>query len=692
MEAKKTSEDTELEVLPGVGPKTKASLNNLGIKNILDILLFLPSFFIDKTELSVLSKIENGGKALFIGIITTIFKTKGSKPSLILKVNIGGEVLQIRFLNKIIIYSYLKKGDKIRFAGILYRRNNICEMIHPEIEIIRDNLELELITPYYKIKKHFSQNKFKKIIRDAFAYMKSKNMLSEIFKTDFLLEAKLPNFLQALSDCHFPSTKKFYDADENFRIARKRFVLEELLAQKAKLAEAHLLTKKSKSYPITIDENEEKKLLSKLDFLLTNSQIKALLDIKNSFLKKTQSMRLVQGDVGSGKTILVIIACLHVVRSGLQVAVMTPTEVLCEQHFKSFNIILKEFGIVVDMLKSKLNPEKKKTILLEIQKGNIQILIGTHALMQKNVQFFKLGLIVIDEQHKFGVRQRTILVDKNKTDISKPHQIFLSATPIPRSLSLVLYQDLSYTIINELPKNRQAVATELINNSSRSKLYDRITTILNDKGQVYWVCSCIDYTEILETEYVMGVYEKLKLVFTSSNISFLHGRVSSDKNEKTLQNFMKGDIQILVCTTMIEVGIDVSNAACIVIEDSERFGLSQLHQLRGRVGRGSKESFCYLMHKDNLSGKALERLEIIKNENNGFKIAEEDLKLRGAGDYLGIRQSGESKNFRIASTEDAITNFEFLREIENKACFRDKEKKKELIKRWDLTTEDKINL
>ena len=692
MEVTKTSESTELEILPGVGPKTKTSLNSLGIKNTLDVLLFLPSFLINKTELSDFDKVNNGEKALFIGKITTIFKTKGAKPSLILKVNVGNRFLQIRFLNKIIVYSYLKRGDKIRFSGILYRRNKICEMIHPETEVVRENLELELITPYYKIKRYFSQNKFKKIIKAAFTHMENKKMLSEIFDANFLLEVGLPNFFQALTDCHFPSSKKFCDADKDFKIARKRFVLEELLAQKTKLAESHALIKKCKSYPISIDEGEEKKLLNELSFSLTDSQTKALSDIKKSFLANTQSMRLIQGDVGSGKTILVIIACLYVVRAGAQVAIMAPTEVLCEQHFKSFSATLKHFDIVIDTLKRKHSVEKKKKILFETAKGHIQILIGTHALIQKNVQFFKLGLIIIDEQHKFGVRQRTLLTSKNKSNNPQPHQIFLSATPIPRSLSLVLYQGLDYTIINELPKNRKKIITELVRSSSKNKLYEQIAEILNNKGQVYWICSCIDYTEALEAEYVMGVYEKLKAIFINSNISFLHGRANPDENEKTLHNFIKGEIQLLVCTTMIEVGVDISNATCIVIEDSERFGLSQLHQLRGRVGRGDKKSFCYLIHKDDLSGKALRRLEIIKNENSGFKIAEEDLKLRGAGDYLGIKQSGESKNFKIASSEDAIANFEFLKKTENMTFFESKEKKKELIKRWDMITGNKINL
>ncbi len=692
MEPKKKLETTELEVLHGVGPKTKISLYSLGIRSILDVLLFLPSFLIDKTQLSDIKKVNSGEKALFIGTIITIFKTRGAKPSLILKVDIGSSILQIRFLNKIIVYSYLKKGDKIRFSGILYRRNNLCEMIHPETEVIKNNPELELITPYYKIKKYFSQNKFRQIIKKAFMHMDGKNLLPEILDSNFLLKSKLPNFLKALRDCHFPSGKEFDNADENFNHARKRFVIEELLAQKVKLSDAHSLLETHQSYPITIDKYEEKKLLEKLDFSLTNSQKEALLDIKKSFLSRTQSMRLIQGDVGSGKTILAILACFYVVKSGFQAAVMVPTEILCGQHLKSFNSILKSFDVIIETLQSKHSAAKKKEILSEVNKGYVQILIGTHSLIQKDVRFSKLGLIIIDEQHKFGVQQRTLLTEKHNSNLLYPHQIFLSATPIPRSLSLVLYQGLDYTVINELPKNRKNVITTLINNSSREKLYKEIEKILYEEGQVYWVCSCIDHTETLEAEYVKGIYENLKLKFPDRNISCLHGRVTPEQNNKTLLDFSIGKIQLLVCTTMIEVGVDVENATCIVIEDSDRFGLSQLHQLRGRVGRGSKDSFCYLIYKDNLNDKALKRLQVMKDRNNGFKIAEEDLKLRGAGDYLGVKQSGENKNFKIASAEDAINNFDFIKKIGNETFLVDTNKRKELISRWDVTRESRINI
>jgi len=682
----------DLEILNGVGPKTKESLLNLGIRNTLDTLLFLPSFLIDKTQLSNILEIKNGEKALFIGVITTIFKTKSKKPSLILKVDIGDSTIQIRFLNKIIIYSYLKKGDKIRFSGILYKRNNLSEMIHPDIEVINEKLSLELITPYYKTKRIISQNKIRNIIQNAYKYLNDSNMLSELLSPLFLNKFQLPEFTQALKDCHFPSDKKFEIADIKFRNARKRFILEELFAQKVNLTIAHSLIKKNNSFQIETNNSDVEKALENLDFVLTSSQENALIDIQKSLSSKTQSMRLIQGDVGCGKTVLAMLACFFVVNKGLQCALMAPTEILCDQHFESFKKFFEKFNINVDVLKSNKSSVEKNETISAIADGSIQIVVGTHSLIQKNVKFFKLGLIIIDEQHKFGVKQRTMLTEKTHKEKFFPHQIFLSATPIPRSLSLVLYQGIDYTLIDELPKNRQPTVTKLIKDQQRDDMYEEIRAILKNSGQIYWVCSCIDYTEELEAEYVHGVYEKLKSIFNLNSISFLHGRMTNSENNKTINDFKSGKIQILVCTTIIEVGVNVENAICIVVENAERFGLSQLHQLRGRVGRGNKESFCYLVYKDGQKQESFGRLEAIEKSTNGFEIAEEDLKLRGSGDYLGLKQSGEYKNFKLASSEDAIENFDFLKESIIEECLIDDDKGKDLIERWDMDIESGINL
>ena len=682
----------DLEILEGVGPKTKESLLNLGIKNILDALLYLPSFLIDKTQLSKVSEVENGEKALFIGVIKTIFKTKSSKPSLILKVDIGDCLIQIRFLNKIIIYSYLKKGNKIRFSGILYKRNNLSEMIHPDIEVINKNLTLELITPYYKTKRILSQNKIRGVIRNAYKYISNTNDNLELFSPLFLDKYKLPDFMQAIKNCHFPQSVKFDIADIKFRIAKKRFILEELFAQKVNLTLAQSSIKKNNSFPININNNSISKALDNLDFTLTNSQTNALKDIQKSLSSNSQTIRLIQGDVGCGKTVLAMLACFFAVNSGLQCALMVPTEILCDQHYNTFKKYFSKFGITVNMLKSKIHSSEKDKIISSITNGSTQIIIGTHSLMNKNINFFKLGLIIIDEQHKFGVKQRTMLTDKSHKNIFFPHQIFLSATPIPRSLSLVLYQGIDYTIVEELPKNRKPIITKLVKEANRKNMYEEVKEIINKNGQIYWVCSCIDYTDELEAEYVHGVYEKLKTIFNLSTISFLHGRMTNSENNKTINDFKKGKIQILVCTTIIEVGVNIENAICIVIENAERFGLSQLHQLRGRVGRGNKESFCYLVYKDGQSKETLDRLEAIENSTNGFKIAEDDLKLRGSGDYLGIKQSGEYRNFKLATSEDAIQNFDFLKNTTLEECLDEVAKGKDLIERWDMNIKSEINL
>ena len=399
-----------------------------------------------------------------------------------------------------------------------------------------------------------------------------------------------------------------------------------------------------------------------------------------------------QGDVGSGKTIVAIIAAYYSKLSNLQTAVLVPTEILADQHTITFKKMFSGLPVKIECLKNNLPSHEKSRIIASALSGKIDILIGTHSLIQENVNFLKLGLIIVDEQHKFGINQRLSLTKKSSENIYTPHELYLSATPIPRSLSLVLYEGLDYTVINESPKNRKIIKTHIINHDDRLTLYDDISKVLDKKEQVYWVCSCIDYTESIESEYVNGIYEDLSNRFATTSIGMLHGRANSKDNSKVMKKFINGEIQVLVCTTMIEVGVDVSNATCIVIEDPDRFGLSQLHQLRGRVGRSDKQSFCYLVCKSNTSNHGLERLKALTLYSSGFNIAEEDLKLRGSGDYLGYKQSGANHNFKLATPEDALHNYDLVRDSMNYIHKIDEKNKNKLIKRWGKDSTDTIQL
>ena len=687
----KRLDDRDLEGLPGIGPATKTQLNKIGINRISDLILFLPTFLIDKTKLSDISSVSNGDSCLFIGKIVKVFQTRNYKPNLILTIDIGGANIQIRFLHKIIIYSGLKTNMEVRISGVVRIKGKLVEMIHPEVEIISNKKQIENVVPYYKTKKMVSQNKIRSFIKHAYDYVCSKNN-SDIFSNEILENLEIPYYIDALKYCHFPSSDDYDISNTNFELGRQRFVIEELLAYKLLLLDAKKIYESNKSHAFNISEDAINDFIVSLPFVLTASQKNAISDIKNSFLKSYPTKRLIQGDVGSGKTIIAIIASYFSKLSNLQTGILVPTEILADQHTNTFKKIFSGFPVKIECLKSNLTPREKSRIIESVQSGDTDILIGTHSIIQDNVRFLNLGLIIVDEQHKFGINQRALLTLKNSKNPSIPHELYLSATPIPRSLSLVLYEGLDYTIISESPKNRKTINTQMIDHDKRSILHDNISKILHDKEQVYWVCSCIDYTESSESEYVQGVYEDLSNRFATTSIGMLHGRVDSKENIKTMKKFVSGEIQILVCTTMIEVGVDVANATCIVIEDPNRFGLSQLHQLRGRVGRSEKQSYCYLVCKNNLSDHALYRLKALELNSSGFKIAEEDLKLRGSGDYLGHKQSGANHNFKLATPDDALNNYDLVRESMNCVDKIDEESKNKLIKRWGKDSAETIQL
>ncbi|MEC7864650.1 MAG: ATP-dependent DNA helicase RecG [Pseudomonadota bacterium] len=683
-------DDTNLESLPSVGPATKVRLNSIGINRISDLILFLPSFLIDKTSLTNLRDVEHSSTCLFVGVITKIYKSKGFKPNLIITVDVDNAKIQIRFLHKIIIYSNLKPGLKIRFSGLVRIKGKLIEMIHPEIEVLSGKKHIENVVPYYKTRKIISQNKIRKLIKYVYDYISTNNN-KDVLSDKLLERLKLPHYLDALQYCHFPSSDDYDESNELFERGRQRFIIEELLAYKIILNDAKKKFELNKSAQYSILDININKFIESLPFNLTPSQLNAINDIKTSFGKTFPTKRLIQGDVGSGKTIIAAISSLYATSSKLQVAFLVPTEILADQHTKTFKNIFSNLPINISCLKSKLQTKEKKLILSSVTEGKIDILIGTHSLIEKNVVFKNLGLVIIDEQHKFGINQR-IKISSNNVKGFYPHEIYLSATPIPRSLSLVLYEGLDYTTIKHMPSGRKPIITQLVRSDDKEDLYRNIQKILDSNNQIYWVCSCIDFTETLETEYVTNQFEILSSKFPDFKIGILHGRNDPKENKINMQLFVNGEIDILVCTTMIEVGIDVPNATCIVIEDSNRFGLSQLHQLRGRVGRSNKQSYCYLIYKNVINDQAMRRLSALEKHTNGFNIAEEDLKLRGEGDYLGSKQSGSNHNFKLATPDDALENYDIVKDAMEILDDVNVEDKKKLIRRWDKPYTETIEL
>ncbi len=685
-------DDANLETLPGVGPKTKSQLQSIGIFRITDLILFLPDFLIDKSKLTDIDQVQNGDKCLFIGTVIKVITSRGSRQTLIVTVSIGNQkTIQIRFLHKIIVYSYIKVGLNIRFSGVMYLRNNLYQIIHPDVEVIKDDEELMTVIPYYRTKRRISQKKLRKLIEYSLNYILKKSNI-DIFDSTIQEKLGVPDYLDALRYCHLPSSADYETSNNLFLQGRKRFVLEELFAYKLSLSEAKDKSKQEKSYDINIDYKKKNIFIKKLPFNLTNSQSKALIDIESDFSNSYPSKRLIQGDVGSGKTIIAIIASYYMAISKLQVVLLVPTEILCNQHCKTFNSFLSDFNINIGLFTNKMSKKDRDAMLLEISSGNIDIIIGTHALLYKQLVFSNLGLVIIDEQHKFGVKQRLTLSNISNNNKHLPNELYLSATPIPRSLSLVLYEGLDYTIIDEKPAGRTIITTQLVSTNNRTNLHKHIKNALINKEQIYWVSSCINPTDNEEVEYIDRILCALKDEFADIRISTIHGKADHSDNIRAMQDFASNKSDILLSTTMIEIGVDVPNATCIVIENSERFGLSQLHQLRGRVGRGTKPSSCFLIHKEKLSDLAFSRLNSLEKLSNGFSIAEEDLKNRGSGEYFGDRQSGIDTNFKLAVPVDLVHNLNLIRKTHHLIKNIGKDKIDKLKKRWEKNNRAEIQL
>jgi ATP-dependent DNA helicase RecG len=401
-------------------------------------------------------------------------------------------------------------------------------------------------------------------------------------------------------------------------------------------------------------------------------------DIINDMQKNTPMTRLVQGDVGSGKTLVALFGALHAISNGYQVAFMAPTEILSQQHYQSIKLMLKDFDINIAILYSGMKAKEKAMTIEDIRLGNINIVIGTHSLIQKQIKFFNLALVIIDEQHKFGVHQRMTLSTKGKKYDTYPHQLILTATPIPRTLAMTLYGNLDYSVIDEMPRGRQEIDTIALPEDRRNEVLERITSKCKDGSQVYWVCPLIDESEVMECKAATNTYEELCLKLKDINIGLIHGRMKMQEKEKVMNDFRSKKIDLLVSTTIIEVGLDIPNATVIIIENSERMGLSQLHQLRGRVGRGEKKSNCILIYKSGLSEIAKNRIDILRRCRNGFDIAKEDLDIRGPGEILGKKQKGDI-NFKIANI---ARDHKFIKDTKECSNIISSDTSEKLAKRW----------
>ena len=674
-----------IQNLKGVGPKSASSLNNLGIFTIPDAVMHLPFRYEDRSFVTPIGDTAYQVPVLIEGEImksTVVFR---GRRMLFTEIYDGTGKLTMRMFNFAMAqHKALEEGKMIRCYGNITPGPNGKQMIHPQYQIFEREQPIEIednLTPIYPTTSGLQQNKLKKIIETSIKFCEENNLLKEDpTKGSY---SKFGNLLETLKFLHKPPVDtNITDLIEGKHPAQKVLIKEELIAH---MLCAGILKNEleGRTGPLMAEESgNEGSFLDSLPFHLTEAQKRTWREIKIDLTGKNPMRRLLQGDVGSGKTLVGALSALHANSNGWQTALLCPTEILAEQHFNSFQTWFDHLGIKTELLTGSTKAKDKKQIVKELAKGEIDILIGTHAIFQSGVDFNRLGLTIIDEQHRFGVHQRFSMLEKGGKEQLSPHQLIMTATPIPRTLAMTVYGSLETSVIDELPPGRNPVQTSSRPDSLRDKVIKRVEEVCLTGKRAYWVCTLIEDSEELEAQSAEELFKEISQSLPKLKVGLVHGRLKKDEKDSVIEKFRKGDIQLLVCTTVIEVGVDVPDATLMIIENPERLGLSQLHQLRGRVGRkANTESHCLLLYKEPLSGMAEERIKTMEMTNDGFQIAEKDLELRGAGDIYGIRQSG-LMDLKIANP---IRDSELLVEAQDEALElsrNETEFAETLVKRW----------
>ena len=651
--------DDGLLQLKGVGPKVAEKLSKIGLNTVQDVLFHFPYRYEDRTHIIPIGSLHHGQSALIEGEIdyADISFTRSGKRRRVLLVHLtdgtGSILLRFFYFNKQ-QQEALTAGVKLRcFGDVRYGKSGI-EIVHPEYKQITERLNVnpdDALTPVYYATEGVSQILLRRLSDQCLELLDTTSVLADYLPQNIMSDETNYPLSDAIRYVHRPpanaNVAELLNAEH---ASQTRLIFEELLAHHLSM---QALRAKNRRHPAAKLQSENHllyKFIKALPFELTAAQQKVTREILEDLESGEPMMRLVQGDVGSGKTVVAALACLKAIESGKQAAIMAPTEILAEQHLQNFTTWFEALEIKVVWLSGQLKGKKRQLVLQQLKSGEAQVAVGTHALFQDEVEFKHLVLAVTDEQHRFGVQQRMALAQKariktnSENSLEKQrclaHQLIMTATPIPRSLAMTAYADLDYSVIDELPPGRKAISTVVVPEERREEILQRIYKSCTEGKQAYWVCTLVEESESLQCQAAEDTAELLQKMLADIVVGLIHGRMKSQEKEQIMQRFKSGEINLLVATTVIEVGVDVPNASLMIIENAERLGLSQLHQLRGRVGRGKEASHCVLMFKSPLSENGKQRLAIMRNTNSGFEIARKDLQIRGPGEVLGTKQTG----------------------------------------------------
>jgi ATP-dependent DNA helicase RecG len=677
--------DSPLTVLSGVGPSIASKLARLGLHHLEDLLFLLPNRYEDRTTLVKIGSLQVGKHFLVSGKVLLSDTVYRGRRNLLVRISDDTGQLTLRFFH----YS---KQQQIQFqAGVVLscfgdvRIGPLgLEMVHPEYRILKPNQELitsDALTPIYPTTEGVQQGRLRNLTSQVIKIATS-SPPEELLSDELRQKYNMPALFDALLYLHQPPPDTdIANIEAGKHPCQQRLAFEEFLAHHLSLRNLRDITKTEGALQLSEGSEIAEHFINGLPYTLTAAQQRVINEITSDIATPYPMLRLIQGDVGSGKTVVAAVACLKAVASGVQIAVMAPTELLAEQHYQNFSVWFRPLGIEPTRLSGSQSQVERRKSLAAIATGNALLIIGTHALFQEGVTFKQLALVIIDEQHRFGVHQRMALRKKGERNQKHPHQLVMTATPIPRTLAMTAYANLDISIIDELPPGRKSVQTIAIPETRRNEVIERVRSSCKTGQQAYWVCPLIEESNILEYQAVETSYKMLTEVLLELQIGLIHGRMKPAEKEEVMRAFKNGKIQLLVATTVIEVGVDVPNASIMIIENAERMGLSQLHQLRGRVGRGDTASLCIMLYRLPLGKLARNRLAVLRDTNDGFLVAQRDLELRGPGELLGTRQTGLPQ-YRIANL---IRDAELIPKVQLAAeSIRrsPSEKGNKIIRRW----------